>query len=125
MCVQLNLARHVEDDQVVFGDLLERLRQKVEVLHEELEAVYQAAVGPEAHLLHDILKANQVLDVEIGLKGELFGGRVEVDVEAWALVVLQVLDEGGAKGRLARAGGALVKSVSVSPTTRLDTLGVP
>jgi hypothetical protein len=48
-----------------------------------------------------------VLDVEVRLEGEVLGGGVEVHVEARALVVLQVLDEVGAKGRLARRGRAL------------------
>jgi hypothetical protein len=108
--VELDLAGHVEDDQIVVGDFLERVGQEVEVLHEELEAVDEAAVGAEAHFVHDILETDEVLDVEVGLKGKVLGGGVEVHVEAGALVVLEVLDEGGAEGRLARAGGALEPS---------------
>ena len=47
-----------------------------------LEAVYQAAVGPEVHFVHDFVKGDEVLDVEVGLVGEFFGGGVEVNVEA-------------------------------------------
>ncbi len=94
-----------KDNEVVLGDFLERVRQEVEVFHEELEAIDQAAIGAETHLFHDILEADEVLDVEIGLKGKLFSGRVEVDVEAWALVVLEVLDESSAEGGLARPTG--------------------
>lgn len=111
--VELDLAGHVEDDEVVVGDFLEGIGEPVEVFHEELEAVDEAAIGAEAHLVHDILEADEVLDVEVGLKGKLLGGRVEVDVEARALGVLEVLDQSGAEGRLARTGRAL-SAVSVS-----------
>jgi hypothetical protein len=36
--------------------------------------------------------------------GEVFGGGVEVDVEAGAAVGLEVVDEGGAEGCLVREG---------------------
>jgi hypothetical protein len=107
MRVQLNLAGHVEHDQVVLGDLLERVRQEVEVVHEELEAVDEAAVGPEGHFFHDIFQADEVFDVEVGLEGEGLGGGVEVYVEAGPLVVLEVLDEGGAEGGFACLWGGL------------------
>lgn len=118
--VQLNLAGHVEDDEIVLGHVLERVGQEVEVLHEELEAVDEAAVGAEAHLVHDILEADEVLDVDVGLKGKVLGGGVEVDVEAGALVVLEVLDEGGAEGRLAGAGWALCRRRAVSAAGDVD-----
>jgi hypothetical protein len=108
MCVKLDLSRHIEHDQVVVGNFFERVGQEVEVLHQELEAVYQAAVGAKAHFFHDIFEADQVFNVEVRLKCEVFGGGVEVYVETWALVVLKVLDEAGAEGGFAGTGWALL-----------------
>lgn len=92
--VQLDLARHVDDDEVLLRQRVEGLGEEVQVLHEELEAVDQAAVGAEPHLLHDILERDQVLDVQVRLVREILGGGVEVHVEAGAAVVAQVRDEG-------------------------------
>jgi hypothetical protein len=66
-----------------------------------LKTVNQAPIRPKAHLLHHILERNQLLDIQIRRVGEVVGGRVEVDVEAGAPAVLQMLDQGGAEGRLA------------------------
>jgi hypothetical protein len=65
-----------------------------------LEAVDEAAVGAQPYLIHDVGERDEVFDVDVGLVGEVFGRRVEVDVEAGALVVPEVLDEGRAEGRL-------------------------
>jgi len=65
-----------------------------------LEAVDEAAVGAQPYLVHDVGERDEVFDVDVGLVGEVFGRRVEVDVEAGALVVPEVLDEGRAEGRL-------------------------
>jgi hypothetical protein len=92
VCIELDLPGHVKDDQVLLGDFFERVRQEVEVFQQELKTVYQAPVGAQAHLLHDIFEADQVFDVDVRLEGEVFGGRVEIDIEARALVVLEVLD---------------------------------
>jgi len=65
-----------------------------------LEAVDEAAVGAQPYLIHDVGERDEVFDVDVGLVGEVFGRRVEVDVEAGALVAPEVLDEGRAEGRL-------------------------
>lgn len=65
-----------------------------------LEAVDEPAVGAQPYLFHDVLERDEVFDVDVGLVGEIFGRRVEVDVEAGALVVPEVLDESRAEGRL-------------------------
>jgi hypothetical protein len=101
MCIQLDLPGHIEYYQIVLCNLLQRISQEVEVLHQELETIYQPAIGSKLHFLHDIFEADQVFDVEVGLEGEVFGGGVEVHVEARALAVLEVLDEGGAEGGFA------------------------
>lgn len=101
MCIQLDLAGHVEHDQVVLGDFFERIGKEVEVLEQELEAVDQPAVRAERHFVHDVGEGDEVFDVEVGFEGKGFGGRVEVDVEAGTLAVLEVLDEGGAEGAFA------------------------
>jgi hypothetical protein len=107
MGIQLNLAGHIKHNQVIFGDLLERIRQPVQVLEQELEAVDQTAVGAQRHLFHDIFEGDEVFDVEVGLEGEVLGGGIEVYIETGAFVVLEVLDDGGAEGRFSGAGGAL------------------
>lgn len=95
--VQLDLARHVEDDEVLLGQRVEGVGEEVEVLHEELEAVDEPAVGAEPHLLHDVLERDEVLDVEVGRVLERLGRRVEVDVEGGPPVELKVCDEGRAE----------------------------
>jgi len=92
--VELDLTRHVDDDEVFFGEGIEGFGEEVEVLEEEFEAVDQAAVGAEAHFLHDIFEGDEIFDVKIGLVGEVFGGGVEIDVEAGAPVVAEVGYEG-------------------------------
>lgn len=46
-----------------------------------LEAVDESAVRTEPYLFHDIFERDEIFDVDVGLVGEIFGGRVEVDVE--------------------------------------------
>lgn len=95
--VQLDLARHVEDDEVLLGKRVEGVGEEVEVLHEKLEAVDQPAVGAETHLLHDVLEGDEVLDVEVRRVLERLGRRVQVDVERGPPVQLEVGDEGRAE----------------------------
>jgi len=47
-----------------------------------LEAVDQPAIRTKPYLLHDVFERNEIFDVDVGLVGEVLGGRVEVDVEA-------------------------------------------
>lgn len=96
--VEFDLARHIEDDEVLLSQGVEGLCQPVEVLHEELEAVDETAIGPEAHLFHGILEGDEFLDVEVGRVFEGLGGGIEVDVEGRAAVELQVGNEGGTEG---------------------------
>ena len=69
-----------------------------------LKAVDEPAVRPQRHFFHDIFEGDEVFDVEVGLVGEVFGGGVEVDVEAGAFVEAEMLDQGGAEGCLAVVG---------------------
>ena len=57
-----------------------------------LEAVDQPAVRPQRHFFHDVFERDEVFDVQVRLVGKVFRGRIEVDVEARALVQAQVLD---------------------------------
>ena len=100
MCVKLDLARHVEDDEVFLCERVEGFGQPVEVVHQKLEAVDQTAVGAEAGLFHGIAQGNEFFDVEVGGVLEGFGGWVKVDVKGGAAVELEVGDEGGAEGGL-------------------------
>lgn len=102
--VKLDLAGHVDDDEVFLGQRVDGFGDEVEVLEQELETVDQPAVGAEAHFFHDVGEGDEVLDVEIGFMVEVLGRGVEVDVEGGAAVVLQVGDEGAAEGGL-REGG--------------------
>lgn len=86
MGIKFDLAGHVEDDEVLFCNGVEGLFEEGEVLHEELEAVNQAAVGPELELVHDIFDGDEVADVEVWGVLEGLGGGVEIDVEARAAV---------------------------------------
>jgi len=123
--VQLDLARHVEDDQVLLAQRVQRLRQEVEVLHQELEAVDQAAVGAQAQLLHHVLQRDELADVQVRLVAERLRGRVEVDVEAAPPRVLQVLDQRVAEGRLARARGPHHQDAELGHGGRKNVNGTP
>lgn len=111
--VQLDLARHVDDDEVLLGERLERVRQEVQVLHQELEAVDQPAVGAQPHLLHHVLQGDQFPDVQVRRVLERLRRRVQVDVEARAPVQLQVRYEGRAEGRLhgSKRGNGMVSEI--------------
>jgi hypothetical protein len=106
--VELDLAGHVDDDEVFFGERIECFGKEVEVLEQELKTVDESAVGPEPHFFHHIFERYEVFDVEVGFVGEVFGGGVEVDVEAGAAVGLEVIDEGGAEGGLGRGEGLVL-----------------
>ena len=71
-----------------------------------LEAVDQTAVGPQLEILHNVLQADQVPNVEAGRVLELVGCRVEVEQVDGAAERLGVRDERGAKGGFACACGA-------------------
>lgn len=94
MGVEFDLARHVDYDEVFFGQGVQGVAEPAEVLEEELEAVDEAAVGAEAHFFHHVFEGDEIFDVEVGFVGEVFGGGVEVYVEAGTTVVLEVGDEG-------------------------------
>ena len=81
MRVELDLTRHVDDDQIFLREWVERFGEEIEVFQEELETVDQTAVGSQSHFGHDVLERDEVFDVEVGLVRELFGGRVQVDIE--------------------------------------------
>lgn len=100
MGVQLDLAGHVEDDEVFFRQRIEGFSQPVKVLEEEFEAVDEAAVGAEADFFHGVFEGDEFLDVEVGGVFEGFGGGVEVDVEGGAAVEVEMGDEGCAEGGL-------------------------
>ena len=113
--VQLDLAGHVDYDQVFFRHGVEGLGEEVEVLEQEsgrrrrrrrrsalemgktkvvgsrvgridivdvLEAVDEPAVRTQPYLFHDVFERDEIFDVDVGLIDEIFGRRVEVDVEA-------------------------------------------
>jgi hypothetical protein len=82
------LAWHIDHNEVFFGQGIYGFCDKVEVLEEEFEAVDEAAVGAESHFFHDIGEGDKIFDIEVRLMGEVFSGRVEVDIEAWSSVVL-------------------------------------
>lgn len=82
--VELDLSRHIDNDQVLVGDAFEGLGQEVKILHQKLEAVDQTAIWPQMQLFHDILEGDQVFDIDVGLVLEVLGGGVQVDVEARA-----------------------------------------
>jgi hypothetical protein len=71
-----------------------------------LEAVDQTAVGPQLEILHNVLQADQVPNVEAGRVLELVGCRVEVEQVDGAAERLGVRNERGAKGGFAGACGA-------------------
>lgn len=100
MGVEFDLTRHIEYDEVLFGQRLKRLCQPIEVFHEKLEAVDEPTVGPKADLFHGILERDEFLDIEVGRVFKRLGGRIEVDVEGGAAVELQMGNEGCAKGGL-------------------------
>lgn len=47
-----------------------------------LKAIYQTSVWAEIHLFHDILKGDEVFNVEVRFIAKVLGGGIEVDVEA-------------------------------------------
>ena len=61
--VKLNLAGHIDDDEVFLGQGVDGVGDEVEVLEEEFETVDQPAVGAQAHLLHHIGEGDEVFDV--------------------------------------------------------------
>ena len=121
MCVQLDLAGTI-DDQVIILVPAQLVIQPIEVIQEipilvtqhilirgptldPLEAVDEAAVGPELELLHDVLQVDQVPDIDGGFVFESLGGRVEVEEVDGTPDGLGVGDEGGAKGGFTGTGG--------------------
>ena len=96
------MTRHIDDDQIVFGEVVECFGKEVEVLKQEFEAVDKTAVRAESHLVHDIFKRDEFFDVKVGFVSEFFGGRVEVDVEVRTAGGLEMGYEGGAEGGLER-----------------------
>ena len=73
-----------------------------------LEAIDEAAVGAHAHVGHDVLERDELLDVDGGLILECVAcrGGVEVDDVCGAPGEAEMGGKGGAKGGLACAGGA-------------------
>jgi hypothetical protein len=71
-----------------------------------LEAVNQSSVRSQLQVLHDLLQADQVLDVQTGRVLELVRCRVEVEEVDCSSERLGVGDEGGAEGGFAGTGGA-------------------
>jgi hypothetical protein len=82
MSVKLNLTGHINDDEILLAHLLQRIRDEVEVFHEEFEAVDQASVGTQVQFFHDILEGDEILDVQIRLVGEVLCGLVRM-LLAW------------------------------------------
>jgi hypothetical protein len=100
MSVQLDLSRHVDNDEILFGQTVKSFCQPVKVLHEELEAIDETAIGPETNFFHRIFERDELLDVKVGFMFEGLGGRIEVDVKGGTAVKVKMGDEGGAKSRL-------------------------
>jgi len=78
----------------------------VEAGGEEVERGHDAAVGPEAVLLHDFLVLDRVADVDVGAERDAGRGRVQVDDVGRLLLHVQVRVEPLHEGRLAAAGHA-------------------
>ncbi len=106
--VQLDLAGAV-DEQVGVLLLLRQTRypllQPVEVLDQELHAVDEAAVGPEAEFVHDVLELDKLGDVDVRLVGKAVVGGVEVDDGDGTAEGAEELGHSVAVGGLAGAGG--------------------
>lgn len=68
-----------------------------------LEAVDQSPIRPELQVLHDLLQADQVADVDRGRVFELLGRGVEVEEVDRAPERLGMGDEGCTEGGLASA----------------------
>ncbi|KAI7242131.1 GPN-loop GTPase [Hortaea werneckii] len=60
--IQLDLTGHVDKDEILLRDILQRLGQEVHVFQEELKAVYQAAIRAEVELFHDIFEGDELSD---------------------------------------------------------------
>ncbi|KAI6761848.1 hypothetical protein HG531_002401 [Fusarium graminearum] len=126
MGVQLDLSRHINNDEILFGQTLESVRQPVKVLHEELEAIDETAIRPEANFFHGIFERDELLDVEVGLMFERLGSGIEVDVKGGTAVKVKMGNEGGAKSRLdvTRIRGQLRRSNKrwgyYDPSTRFE-----
>lgn len=81
---QLDLARHVKDDvfclfALFCFELAQTIDKPIEMLFEVLKAEDHAAVGPEGVLLHNILEADQIGDVEGRRVRETVIRRIQVD----------------------------------------------
>ena len=111
------------DDEIVVVESAELFLEPVHVLQEisvhvaserrrghahSLEAIDETAVGTHAHVGHDILERDELLDVDGGLvlEGVACRGGVEVDDVGGAPGDAEVGGKGGAEGGLSCAGGA-------------------
>lgn len=47
-----------------------------------LKTVDQSTIGSQADFFHDIFKRDEVFDIQIGFVVKIFGGRIEIDIEA-------------------------------------------
>lgn len=120
MSVELDLTGTI-DDQVVIFVSSQFIFQPIEVVQQvpviryppnlrgslnSLEAIYQTTVRTKLQLLHDVLKVDQIADIEGRLIVEPLGCRVEVDQVHRPSEGLGMGDEGRAEGGLARPSGA-------------------
>ena len=100
MCIELDLARAVENGKGFLVAGAEGFVEPVEVFKEEpglerekgqntrspgpawglmesiLEAGHQSTIGTESHLFHDIFKRDEILDIDIGLELKFLCSRV-------------------------------------------------
>mmetsp|Transcript_35442 Transcript_35442/g.81099 ORF Transcript_35442/g.81099 Transcript_35442/m.81099 type:complete len:326 (+) Transcript_35442:156-1133(+) len=87
--VQLYLPGAVQDQVLVVVEVVEILLEPVHVLQQVLHAVYEATVGTELQLFHDIVNRYQVSYIKCHVIFEVLCGGVEVDDVETAAVAAQ------------------------------------
>lgn len=83
------------------------MAKRIETFTHSLETVHQTTIGAVAKLCHDVVKADQIFDINCGLVFERAGlrGGVEVNEVPCAFRGLQVRHESATECGFARAGG--------------------
>ncbi len=78
MRIQLNLARTIKQDKTIVRKFLQLCHEPVDVLHKMLHAINQTAIGSPILNFLDIIKGNQVSNVDVAFVLEGFCCRIEI-----------------------------------------------